>query len=288
MMAALDDWVYFNDDPVGDPSALALMILSRRVHASGLKVALAGEGADELFGGYSSYARYVLALGQQKICGPLFAEWSVALDFRLHDYLSQPDSPFWGSAHVTSARMRQSLLGSTSAELVNRMREIGAGQSPLRRAMQVDLAVRLPSDLLMRTDRATMASSLEVRVPFLSNQVLGISRGLTDSQLMRVLPFSSKRLLKRLTAAHVGRDAVYRRKVGFDLPIAKWLSGPFSRQIEGMLHERMIDCLNYEVISTWYGQLRKGKAMLAPVIWSWLTLELWYRRWVVESSSPLN
>ena len=111
--AALDGWVYFNDDPVSDPSALALLLLSRVARQKGMKVMLTGEGADELFCGYGSYVRYMAISAIRRI--PLAARalrmgpWR--FDDRTLEYLEQTGEPlFAGTGHLTTSPHAQRAL----------------------------------------------------------------------------------------------------------------------------------------------------------------------------------
>src|SRR5207247_601933 len=94
---------------------------------------------------------------------------------------------------------------------------------PLRQALVMDQTFRLPNDLLMRTDRATMAWSLETRVPFLDRRVVELGNGLADRDTVRLLPFATKPALKALAERRLPRRIVRARKLGFDLPLAEWL-----------------------------------------------------------------
>jgi asparagine synthase (glutamine-hydrolysing) len=286
MIESFDDWAYFNDDPVADPSALALMLLAEDVHAHGLKVMLSGEGADELFGGYRSYLRYLGARALTGVVGSLPGCVNRAGDLQLREYLADAEGPFWGTAHLTTGAMRRQLLGEDSDELARRVRAAGGDLRPLRHAMLVDQRLRLPSDLLMRTDRATMAWSIEARVPMLANEVLAISWQLGDPDLCRLVPPANKALLKRVAAKLVPPEVVYRRKVGFDLPLQQWLTRDFKSALDEMLRERRIEWLDYATVAQWQAALHGGVSRLAGVLWAWLVLETWYRRWIETVAPP--
>lgn len=287
MLAAFDDWGYFNDDPVADPSALALMMLAEDVHERGLKVMLSGEGADELFGGYRSYQRFLVSRTLTSLLGKRAAMLGRLGDSQLLEYLQHPDIPFQGTAHLTTRSMRQSLLGTGGEErLQSLLRGSRTAAGPLRQALLVDQQHRLPSDLLMRTDRATMAWSVEARVPLLANGVLAASQQLRDRDLCTMLPPRGKPLLKRLAARRVPPGVVYRKKIGFDLPLREWLTSDFKPRLDDMLTERMLAGIDYEVIKHWRSELGAGSPRLAGVLWAWLVLETWYRKWIVGSTPP--
>jgi asparagine synthase (glutamine-hydrolysing) len=276
---ALDGWIYFNDDPVSDPSALALLLLSREARRSGMKVMLSGEGADELFCGYSSYLRYqaVRAIRQIPLaaCALRMAS-SWGLDGRTLEYLEQPGDPlFAGTGHLTTARMRREIFTEGEVPFIDAP---GEGLSPLRRAMLFDQAVRLPNDILARTDRATMAAGIEARVPFLDRRVMEAANALNDACCLHPFTFETKRVLKRILRKYLPHRIVHRRKIGFDLPIAGWLRTQFRPMAEDLLSEKLIPGMNYSFWARLYFEHRSGRSRSAP-LWAWLVLELWYRRW---------
>jgi asparagine synthase (glutamine-hydrolysing) len=286
-----DDWAYFNDDPVADPSALALMLLAEHARESGMKVMLAGEGADELFGGYHSYLRYraysllgavpALRGGQRLLPAARTAD---------RDYLgSLGDLAFYGSAHVMSARDRQSLFAGETASSILDWEEHAflrnGGNGDVRSAMVFDQVVRLPNDLLPRTDRATMAYSLEARVPYLDRRVMELANSLSGDACVRLMPPSGKWLLKRVAARHVPRQVVYRRKRGFDLPVARWLTVDFAERVDTFLRERRIDALDYGYLASLVAEHRRGRHR-APLLWAWVVLEQWYRLWIERQATP--
>jgi len=287
--AALDNWVYFNDDPVSDPSALALFLLSRAARQAGMKVMLSGEGADELFCGYSSYVRYQAVSAIRRI--PFVARalrlgpWRI--DDRTREYLEQPGEPvFAGTGHLTTARMRKEIFGAGDAELPAARFDAG-GFSSLRRALLFDQSVRLPNDVLARTDRATMAAGVEARVPFLDRRVVEAANALDDACCYRSVPFETKRVLKVILRKYLPHRLVHRKKVGFDLPIAGWLRTEFRPVAESFLSEKLIPQMNYGFWARLYAAHSGGQNRSAP-LWAWLVLERWYRRWAAGSAEPLS
>jgi asparagine synthase (glutamine-hydrolysing) len=287
-----EDWSYFNDDPVADPSALALMLLTEHARDGGMKVMLAGEGADELFGGYSSYRRYDAFTRLRRLHVPrairrLLGGLGRGVD---RDYLdSLDDLRFFGTAHVTIEPDRRQLLraekASPSASWRLRPAAEATAADPVRAAMLFDQAIRLPNDLLPRTDRATMAYSLEARVPYLDRQVVELANRLRPRDSIRLLPPRGKWLLKRIAARRVPRAAVYRHKRGFAVPVEDWLSHEFRERIGEFLEERLIEPLNYNYLAEVRREHDAGRHR-AELLWAWLVLEQWYRLWIVGEAVP--
>ena len=289
-----DDWMFVNDDPCSDPSALALMLLSQQARESGMKVMLAGEGADELFGGYNAYLRFGLfarmaRLPGQSLIASLLLPWASG---RNRDYLGRlKNLVYFGSGHLTDLALRENLFSPSLQEynlhLSDLCIKLKPGFSAVRTAMAFDQQVRLSDDLLMRTDRATMFYGLEARVPFLDNYVVDCSRRLRDEDCLRLLRKSTKPLLKQMAEKHVPRSVLYRPKRGFDLPIAQWLRESFNDTLHEYVDERRIPGLNYDhCLTTLNGLISRTGPNREAVLWAWLVIEKWYRQWIEGEAEP--
>jgi asparagine synthase (glutamine-hydrolysing) len=279
-LSAVDDWSYVNDDPSADPSALALMLLSRFARSRGMKVMLAGEGSDELFGGYNAYVRYSALGGLGVLRRPLAAFASG----RNHDYLVQEGKPHYlGTGHLTSQKTHLSILGEeleASVIALRTRRDERARGSRCREAMLFDQATRLPDDVLMRTDRATMFFGLEARVPFLDRQVVEFANSLPDSRCVRAFPPATKMLLKDVALRYLPARIILRPKRGFDLPVDEWLRKEFSTEIDVRLSARQIGALDYEGLRGLVTDFReRPSASASGILWAWLVLERWHQMW---------
>ena len=306
MLDGLDSWSFFNDDPVADPSALPLMLLCEHARANGRKVMLAGEGADELFGGYNSYVRYSALKNIGQLTQFLSLDWFqrfLPVGGRTLDYLgSERAMSFLGTAHTSSLVERESILNSECTggarepyrlldavvqEFYSRGRP-----SDLRSAMLVDQSIRLPNDLLARTDRASMAWSLEARVPFLDRSVAETANRLSDRECLTVFPRSTKKLLKRVAARYVPEHVIYRPKCGFDLPLADWFRGSMRPLVESNLEKRALGFLNYSALRKFWDSHLRGDSVNMNVLWAWSMLEVWANRWIksdqLQLQSPLQ
>jgi asparagine synthase (glutamine-hydrolysing) len=292
-LANFDDWSFYNDDPVSDPSALALMLITEHAREGGMKVMLAGEGADELFGGYSSYVRYrtYSLLSRGPWAGPIAKPFARRVRGVDGDYLrSLGNLRFFGSAHVLhepdrlslfTGRARQSTAEWESASFPRH----DARSDVARAAMLIDQSVRLPNDLLPRTDRATMAYSLEARVPYLDRSVVQIANGLPANLSLRLLPLQPKWLLKRIAARHVPREVIYRHKRGFNVPVEQWLAVDFKDRIDEFLEDRAIEVLDYDYLAAVRRAHDDGRHR-AALLWAWLVLEQWFRLWIRREARP--
>ena len=234
------------DEPFADSSALPTYLVSR-LAAEDVKVALSGEGGDELFGGYYTYPASLLAerFGRPAaLIRPLVERMptstrKASLDYRAKRFVRAAKLPplerHHGWKEIFSADVRAELTGRRSAfDPVDLLRARFAeteGADLLVRLQDVDIGTYLVDDLLVKTDRASMANSLEARVPFLDTVVSGFALALPARHKVRGL--SKKRLLRKAAAPLLPERIVNGRKRGFSIPAAAWLRGdlvPFARE----------------------------------------------------------
>lgn len=275
-VSALREWVTINDDPISDPSALALLLLSRFARSKGIKVVLSGDGADELFGGYNAYSRYLFVT---------FLHWLLPHSIRnflsrlckprVADYLQMPRLRFLGSAHAITFDLLNNILKDSSNPSSTAQYIEKKYQTVLKR----ELDVRLSSEILMRTDKATMASSIEARVPFLDDLIYNFARDLRYYHKFGFLLLGRKTIIKR-AAIKLGipRSCVYRSKIGFELPLQEWLADDLSDIVKKMIAMQSLSLFNYEYIQYLYDTLSSPSIhpLTVSTLWQWLTLELWH------------
>jgi asparagine synthase (glutamine-hydrolysing) len=238
------------DEPFGDSSALPTYLVSR-LASEHVKVVLSGEGGDELFGGYETYAADLLAQrlpGAVALLAPLVerlpsSNGRVSVEYRAKRFLGamalEPLERHQAFKQIFSAQARSQLLLDADAAgdfdvLAAQRRRFSetAGAPLLARLQDVDLGVYLVDDLLVKTDRMSMAHSLEARVPFLDRAVCDFALSLPSS--LRVRGLQKKRLLRAAAAAWLPRRIVHGRKRGFSIPAAAWLRGellPLAREV---------------------------------------------------------
>jgi asparagine synthase (glutamine-hydrolysing) len=237
------------DEPFADSSALPTYLVSE-LAARHVKVALSGEGGDELFGGYETYVADQIALrtgGAARLLSPVAealpsGSGRVPLDYKLKRFTRAAHLPplerHHGWKEIFSADARAQLLrperrGTLDPLDVYRARWAETeGADTLARLQDVDRAIYLVDDLLVKTDRMSMAHSLELRVPFLDPVVAELALALPPAA--RVRGFAKKRLLRSAVEPLVGRDIARGRKKGFSIPAAAWLRGelePFCREV---------------------------------------------------------
>src|SRR5947208_972011 len=284
------------DEPFADSSALPTYLVSR-LAAEDVKVALSGEGGDELFGGYYTYAADLLAArvgGLARAARPLVellpsSSARASFDYRAKRFVRAAHLPPLERHHawkeIFSPEARAELTGLSSGfDPVALLRERFAetdGAELLARLQDVDLGLYLVDDLLVKTDRASMAHSLEARVPFCDTVVSNLALALPDRQKIRGL--AKKVLLRRAAAPLLPRKIVYRRKRGFSIPAAAWLRGelePFARETLAPDTLRRQGFFEPVAVRRLLDDHLAGREDLSRQLWGLLAFTLWHERHV--------
>ena len=288
------------DEPFADSSALPTYLVSE-LAAGTVKVALSGEGGDELFGGYYTYVADLLAprLGLlARVLRPLAealpsSDRKASLDYRAKRFVRSAHLPplerHHGWKEIFSEEMRSELsLLPDSTDPVDVLRRRYAeteGAEGLARLQDVDLGVYLVDDLLVKTDRASMAHSLEARVPFLDPVVADLALSIPTRSKVRGL--SKKRLLRRAVSPLLPREVVHGRKQGFSAPVAAWLRGelePFAREVLSPAKLAAQGQLDPSAVTRVLDAHVSGREDLSRQVWGLLCFTLWYDRFVQEAA----
>ena len=292
------------DEPFADSSALPTYLVSE-LAARGVKVALSGEGGDELFGGYYTYAADLLALrvGRlARLAGPLVellpsSSGRASFDFRAKRFVRAAHLPplerHHGWKEIFSPDARAELTGRRCAfDPVDLLRVRFAeteGAELLARLQDVDLGLYLPDDLLTKTDRASMAHSLEVRVPFLDPAVSAFALGLPTRHKVRGL--RKKVLLRRAAAPLLPRRIVRGKKRGFSIPAAAWLRGDlqgFAREVLSPERQARLGFFRPRVVGGLLDDHVAGREDRSRQLWGLLAFTLWHERHVERTPSALS
>jgi asparagine synthase (glutamine-hydrolysing) len=292
------------DEPFADSSALPTYLVSQ-LAAEDVKVALSGEGGDELFGGYYTYAADLLALragGLARLARPLVerlpsSSARASFDYKAKRFVRGAHLPplerhhAWKEIFATDARAE--LRGRRSDfDPVDLLRDRFAetrGAELLARLQDVDLGLYLVDDLLVKTDRASMAHSLEARVPYLDPVVTNLALALPTR--LKVRGLQKKVLLRRAAAPLLPPRVVYGKKRGFSIPAAAWLRGelePFARDV---LSRETLDRQGYFEP----GPVRRliddhvaGREDLSRQLWGLIAFTLWHEYHVEREPRPLR
>ncbi|HST69449.1 MAG TPA: asparagine synthase (glutamine-hydrolyzing) [Solirubrobacterales bacterium] len=285
------------DEPFGDSSALPTYLVSE-LAAGHVKVALSGEGGDELFGGYYTYVADLLArrVGRLAALARPLAEAlpsrhdRVGFDYKAKRFAraaanADPLERHHAWKEIFSPQARAELAGARGSswdpvDLYRARYAETAGAEPLARMQDVDLGIYLVDDLLVKTDRLSMAHSLELRVPFLDPKVAEFAFSLPTR--LKVRGFAKKRLLRQALAPLLPKEIVHGRKQGFSIPLAAWLRGPlepFAREVlaPGALERQGL--LEPAAVTPILDRHVSGQEDLSRQIWGLMALTLWFDRY---------
>ena len=292
------------DEPFADSSALPTYLVSQ-LAASDVKVALSGEGGDELFGGYYTYVADLLAqrtAGLARVARPLVERLPTSTARASFDYKAKrfvraahlpPLERHHGWKEIFSPDLRARLTGRRSefdpVDLLRARFAETEGAELLARLQDVDFGVYLVDDLLVKTDRASMAHSLEARVPFLDPVVTNFAFTLPASQ--RVRGWRKKVLLRKAVAPLVPERIIRGKKRGFSIPAAAWLRGelePFARDTlcAETLHRQGF--FRPEVVRSLIDRHVAGEEDLSRQLWGLLAFTLWHERHVEREPAALR
>ena len=296
------------DEPFADSSQIPTFLVSRlaRQHVT---VSLSGDGGDELFGGYNRYTwagqlwsklepiplplRRLGAAGIMYLSADawdsLFHACSAVLPrewrqrvpgYKLHKLASVMGSsdPYEMYYRLTSHWMAPETIVSNGKEPVTLLTQGGIPPFPsgTEQMMYLDSITYLPDDILVKLDRATMAVSLEGRVPFLDHRVAEFAWRLPLS--MRVRQREGKWILRQVLYRYVPRELVERPKFGFGIPLDSWLRGPLREWAEALLDEgrlRREGFLNPKAIRSAWQEHLSGRGSWQYHLWDVLMFQAW-------------
>jgi asparagine synthase (glutamine-hydrolysing) len=292
------------DEPFADSSALPTYLVSQ-LAAEDVKVALSGEGGDELFGGYYTYAADLLAQRTgwaAPVLRPLVerlpsSSARASFDYRAKRFVRAARLPplerHHGWKEIFSRDGRAELTGRRGSfdpvDLLRARFGETEGAELLARLQDVDLGTYLVDDLLVKTDRASMAHSLEARVPFLDPVVTNFALALPTRHKVRGL--RKKVLLRKAAAPLLPPELLRRRKRGFSIPAAAWLRGelePFARETLSPEALRRQGFFQPETVTRLIDEHVAGKEDLSRQLWSLLAFTLWHERHVEQTPGSLR
>jgi asparagine synthase (glutamine-hydrolysing) len=244
----IDRVAAFADEPFADTSMLPFYHLSAFARKR-VKVALSGDGGDELFAGYPTYAadrlheltRWIPSLATQtaaKLVDRFLPRQfgKVSFDYKLRRYLAGQGLPadrahcFWRGLFDSEDLMRlapgqEAIHAANPFDAFAPHFDMVADCHPLDRAMYVDIKTWLVDDILFKVDRMSMAHALEVRAPFLDHRLVEMAAGLPPEWKLR--RFQGKRVLRRYLTRRLPAQILRRPKSGFNAPVSRWLEGSF-------------------------------------------------------------
>jgi asparagine synthase (glutamine-hydrolysing) len=302
LRAAIEEFAYYSDEPSADAGALPVWFLAKLCKRK-TTVALSGEGADELFGGYLTYranriARHLRRLPRAAVSMGLsiMRHWPVSDEKIGFDYkvkrlfdgsLMSPERAhvYWNGtfADEDMSTLLYEPLPRTLDQILSQLANLTTVDDDLAPFLWLDQKYYLADDILTKSDRMSMAHSVEVRPPFLDHRIVEFAAALPAK--LKIRGSQQKVVLRELMKDKLSPTILNRKKIGFDIPAHQWLRGP----LRGLLE----DSLQFGLSE--YGQLfrRDGIELLMKRhfqreinvgyhLWGLLILFLWMKRWQVK------
>jgi asparagine synthase (glutamine-hydrolysing) len=292
------------DEPYADSSAIPTYRVCELARKR-VTVALSGDGGDENFAGYR---RYRAGMAEQRVrsalpaglAGPVFgflgsiypkADWAPKVlrakttfealsrdlvDGYFHNASVLPDRV---RDQLFSSRFRNELQGYRAIEVMRSHAANSPTDDPLSMMQYLDMKTYLPGDILTKVDRASMAHALEVRVPLLDHRFVEWASGVPSS--LKLKGGEGKHIFKKSLEPHLSHDILYRRKMGFSIPLSQWLRGPLREHVRKAVHnEALLDTgiFNGKHLRLLADQHQAGLHDHALPLWSVLMFDAFLRK----------
>ncbi|MBN1992337.1 MAG: asparagine synthase (glutamine-hydrolyzing) [Anaerolineae bacterium] len=298
----------FLDEPLGDSSIIPTFLLAHftRQH---VKVALGGDGGDELFAGYSTLqAHRAVEYYERLLPGPIryqLAPWvvdrlpvsfdNISFDFKARRFIAGRGVPpivrhhFWLGSFIPAqkrqllqpwAQVREKDTYHIAFEHLHSCQ----AKASLNQLLYCDMKLYMEGDILPKVDRASMANSLEVRVPLLNHTLVEYTAGLPHH--LKLHRLTTKYILRRALRDQLPKTILERGKKGFNMPVAKWLTGPLRPLAEEMFSTERLQRQGFFEPTYVRGLLNEhlaGQHDHRKLLWTLLVFQLWYDRWGKES-----
>jgi asparagine synthase (glutamine-hydrolysing) len=304
---AIRELAYYSDEPSADSGALPVWFLSKlcKMHCT---VAFSGEGADEIFGGYLTYRANRIAEAMRKAPPAVIrfalrvvSAWpasneKISLEYKLKRLLqgcllpAEQAHVYWNGtfsraekADLLAVRCPDSLL-----DCLNSLRASlpGDGISPY---LDFDQRYYLPDDILVKSDRMSMAHAVEVRPPFLDHRIIEFAAKMPVE--FKVRGNRQKYILKELMKSQLPSPILRRKKVGFDIPTHEWFRGPLRGLLMDTVERAEVEyseLFSFAKIGSLVKLHMNRHINIGFHLWGLMTLFLWMTRWNISSAQSLN
>ena len=292
---ALRNIQYHMDEPLADPSAVALYFLSKL--ASGhVKGVLSGEGADEFFGGYNIYKEPISLMPLS--CLPRFIRRFLAgvarlipLKFKGKNYLIRAsksvEQRFIGNANIFSEKEKSIILkrslDKTPQDIIKKYYDQVPCYDDITKMQHIDLHFWLVGDILLKADKMSMANSLEARVPILDKEVFKVAASLPTR--FRVNKEATKYAFRLAAKRHMDDKFASKKKLGFPVPIRIWLKEDVHyNTVKSAFKQDFVSQFFYvDKLMALLDKHKKGKADNSRKIWTVYMFVLWYEEFFVKN-----
>lgn len=294
---SIDKVQYHMDQPLADPSCIALYFVSK-IASEHVKVVLSGEGADELFGGYTVYNDPRVFKTYQKIVPYGLRKGICKLmkklpDIKGRDYLIRATHPledrFIGNAFMYDKEDKQRILkdpsiASRPQDLCKKFYDRVPDYDDETKMQYLDINMWMVGDILLKADRMSMANSLELRVPFLDKEVFKVAS--TIPTRLRVNKSNTKYAMRKAALRHLPEAWAEKKKLGFPVPTRVWLRDQrYYNVVKEMFHsETAKKFFNTDVIMEFLDEHFSGKEDNSRKVWTIYIFLVWYNIYFGENS----
>lgn len=292
---------YHMDQPLADPSCIALYFVSR-LASHYVKVVLSGEGADELFGGYTCYNDPRVFKIYQTIVPHCIRKAIRAIcrklpDIKGRDYLIRAcdklEERYIGNAFMYDYKQKQELLKDPSIatrpqDLTRKYYYRCRKYDDVTKMQYLDINMWMVGDILLKTDRMSMANSLELRVPFLDKEVFKVASSLPTK--LRCNKHNTKYAMRKAAVRHMPEATAEKEKLGFPVPTRVWLRDEkyynvVKTKFKGKTAEKFF---NTDVLVSWLDSHFSGKEDNSRRVWTIYVFLVWYDIYFDEDSEKVE
>jgi asparagine synthase (glutamine-hydrolysing) len=298
---AIEEFAYYFDEPDADGGALPVWFLSKLTKRY-VTVALSGEGADELFGGYLTYRANRLARAMRRLPESVLrltaaglrawpvSDEKISFEYMLKRFIdgcrmpAQRGHVYWNGT-FSDAEKGSLVSAPNPGSFDGLMRELASAGDDLAAYLWFDQKYYLPDDILMKVDRMSMAHAIEVRPPFLDHRIVEFAASLPAH--VKIQGSRQKVILKEMMRDDLPPSILRRKKVGFDIPAHQWLRGPLRTLLQDTLASGASEhggLFRRGAIEAHVRRHLERRANLGYHLWGLMILFLWMRRWRIQST----
>jgi asparagine synthase (glutamine-hydrolysing) len=299
---AIEAFACYADEPNGDAGALPVWFLSQLTRRTAT-VALSGEGADELFGGYETYRANTLARRMRLLPSPILklgaqaarlwpvSDEKIGFEYKLKRFLAgcllRPEQAhvFWNGT-FSEEQKRALVADELPGALDSMLGELSLAGDNTAAYLWFDQKYYLPDDILAKVDRMSMAHSVEIRPPFLDHRIVEFAASLPER--LKIRGSRQKVILRSLMKDRLPQSVLAHGKIGFDIPAHEWLRGPLlpllkeslsdgAASYPGLFQSKAIDCYLQDHLAR--------RANLGYHLWGLMILFLWMRKWKIQTDA---
>jgi asparagine synthase (glutamine-hydrolysing) len=305
LCGAIEEFAYYSDEPSADAGSLPVWFLSK-LCKSKTTVALSGEGADELFGGYITCRADMLARWARRMPRPLLqaalagvrhwpvSDEKISFEYKLKRFLEgsllEPNHAhvYWNGtfSDVEKQSLLRQPLPSAFHRLLDEVDELPKSSDALAHFLWFDQKYYLADDILVKSDRMSMAHSVEVRPPFLDHRIVEFAAKLPAH--LKIHGSQQKLVLSEMRRDKLPASIQAGKKTGFDIPAHEWLRGPLRSMLVDSLREGIAEyghLFRADAVENFLTRHLERKANVGYHLWGLMILFQWMKRWRIQATS---